>query len=187
MIISSIATVFFTLFAVIDILGNIPFIITIHEKIGEIKAGITVLATGLFMCIFLFLGDRVLAALGIDAPSFSMAGSLVFFFMGLEMTLNIEIFKPDADGKMGMFIPLVFPLLAGPGALTTIVALKTQYHEMTILVGIVLNLGLIYLVIRLLHPIERLLGEQGLMVIRKFMGVILLALAFKVFKTNMVL
>ena len=137
------------------------------------------------MILFLFLGDQFLGVLGVDLPSFALAGSILIFIMGLEMTLGIDIFKTEMDGKTGSIVPVAFPLIAGSGTLTTIMSLKTQFDDWTILVGILLNLGFIYLVIRLLNPLERLLGKGGLTVIRKFMGVILLAIAVKIFKTNL--
>ena len=180
-----ILTASFTLFAIIDMLGNIPILITLREKIGDIEAWKAALVSGVLMILFLFLGDRFLGVLGVDLPSFALAGSILIFIMGLEMTLGIDIFKSETDGKTGSIVPVAFPLIAGSGTLTTIMSLKTQFDDWTILVGILLNLGFIYLVIRLLNPLERLLGKGGLTVIRKFMGVILLAIAVKIFKTNL--
>ena len=180
-----ILTATFTLFAIIDMLGNIPILITLREKIGDIEAWKAAFVSGVLMILFLFLGDRFLGVLGVDLPSFALAGSILIFIMGLEMTLGIDIFKTEIDGKTGSIIPVAFPLIAGSGTLTTVMSLKTQFDDWTILVGILLNLGFIYLVIRLLNPLERLLGKGGLTVIRKFMGVILLAIAVKIFKTNL--
>jgi multiple antibiotic resistance protein len=182
-----IITVSFTLFAIIDMLGNIPILISLREKIGDIEAGKAALVSGLLMITFLFFGDRFLAILGVDLPSFALAGSILIFIMGLEMTLGIDISKAEGDGQTGSIIPVAFPLVAGSGTLTTIMSLKTEFDNWTILVGILLNLGFIYLVIRLLNPIEKRLGKGGLLVIRKFMGVILLAIAVKIFKANLVL
>jgi multiple antibiotic resistance protein len=182
-----IITVSFTLFAIIDMLGNIPILISLREKIGDIEAGKAALVSGLLMITFLFFGDRFLAILGVDLPSFALAGSILIFIMGLEMTLGIDISKAEGDGQTGSIIPVAFPLVAGSGTLTTIMSLKTEFDNWTILVGILLNLGFIYLVIRLLTPIEKRLGKGGLLVIRKFMGVILLAIAVKIFKANLVL
>lgn len=181
-----ILTVTFTLFAIIDMLGNIPILITLREKIGEIEAWKAALVSGLLMILFLYFGDKFLGILGVDLPSFALAGSILIFIMGLEMTLGIDIFKAELEGKTGSIVPVAFPLVAGSGTLTTIMSLKTQFDDWTILIGILLNLGFIYLVIRLLNPVERLLGKGGLMVIRKFMGVILLAIAVKIFKTSLI-
>ena len=180
-----IITVTFTLFAIIDMLGNIPILISLREKIGEIEAWKAALVSGVLMILFLYFGDRFLGVLGVDLPSFALAGSILIFIMGLEMTLGIDIFKAELEGKTGSIVPVAFPLVAGSGTLTTIMSLKTQFDDWTILIGILLNLGFIYLVIRLLSPVERLLGKGGLLVIRKFMGVILLAIAVKIFKTSL--
>ncbi len=180
-----ILTVTFTLFAIIDMLGNIPILISLREKIGDIEAWKAALVSGALMILFLFLGDRFLGVLGVDLPSFALAGSILIFIMGLEMTLGIDIFKSEMEGNTGSIVPVAFPLIAGSGTLTTIMSLKTQFDDWTILIGILLNLGFIYLVIKLLNPLERLLGKGGLLVIRKFMGVILLAIAVKIFKTNL--
>ncbi len=180
-----ILTVTFTLFAIIDMLGNIPILISLREKIGEIEAWKAALVSGLLMILFLYFGDKFLGILGVDLPSFALAGSILIFIMGLEMTLGIDIFKAELEGKTGSIVPVAFPLVAGSGTLTTIMSLKTQFDDWTILIGILLNLGFIYLVIRLLNPVERLLGKGGLMVIRKFMGVILLAIAVKIFKSSL--
>ncbi len=180
-----IITVTFTLFAIIDMLGNIPILISLREKIGEIEAWKAALVSGVLMILFLYFGDRFLGVLGVDLPSFALAGSILIFIMGLEMTLGIDIFKAELEGKTGSIVPVAFPLVAGSGTLTTIMSLKTQFDDWTILIGILLNLGFIYLVIRLLNPVERLLGKGGLLVIRKFMGVILLAIAVKIFKTSL--
>jgi multiple antibiotic resistance protein len=180
-------TVSFTLFAIIDMLGNIPILIALREKIGDIQAWKAALVSGLLMITFLFFGDRFLGVLGVDLPSFALAGSILIFIMGLEMTLGIDISKAEGDGQTGSIIPVAFPLVAGSGTLTTIMSLKTEFDNWTILTGILLNLSFIYLVIRLLNPIEKLLGKGGLLVIRKFMGVILLAIAVKIFKANLIL
>ncbi len=177
-------TVSFTLFAIIDMLGNIPILISLKEKIGEIEAWKAALVSGMLMIIFLFFGDRFLGVLGVDLPSFALAGSILIFIMGLEMTLGIDIFKSEAESQTGSIVPVAFPLVAGSGTLTTIMSLKTEFDNLTIFVGILLNLAVIYAVIRLLNPLEKLLGNGGLLVVRKFMGVILLAISVKIFKAN---
>ncbi len=182
-----IITVSFTLFAIIDMLGNIPILISLREKIGDIEAWKAALASGTLMIAFLFFGKNFLGILGVDLPSFALAGSILIFIMGLEMTLGIDIFKSESEGKTGSIIPVAFPLVAGSGTLTTVMSLKTEYDDLVICIGILLNVAFIYLVIRLLNPIERLLGVGGLLVIRKFMGVILLAIAVKIFKANLML
>jgi multiple antibiotic resistance protein len=182
-----IITVSFSLFAIIDMLGNIPILISLKEKIGEIEALKVTLAAGALMFSFMFIGERFLGILGVDLKSFALAGSILIFIMGLEMTLGIDIFKSEDDTKTGSIIPVAFPIVAGSGTLTTIMSLKTEFDNLTLFFGISINLIIIYGVIRLLNPIERLLGRGGLLVIRKFMGVILLAIAVKIFKANLAL
>lgn len=183
--IDHVLTVSFTLFAIIDMLGNIPILISLREKIGDIEAWKAALASGSLMIAFLFFGERFLGVLGVDLSSFALAGSILIFIMGLEMTLGIDIFNSDNVGQTGSIIPVAFPLVAGSGTLTTVMSLKTEFDDWVICVGILLNVAFIYLVIRLLNPIERLLGKGGLLIIRKFMGVILLAIAVKIFKANL--
>jgi multiple antibiotic resistance protein len=175
----------FTLFAVIDIVGSIPVLISLKEKLGHIDAGKATLASGFLMLVFLLVGEQFLKLLSVDVQSFAMAGSIVIFVIGLEMILGIEFFKSSADDtKSGSLIPIAFPLIAGSGTLTTIMSLKANYKEMNILAGILINLVIIFVVLRSLSWIERILGKAGLMVVRKFFGVILLAIAVKIFKSN---
>jgi multiple antibiotic resistance protein len=183
--VEQIITVSFTLFAIIDMLGNIPILISLKDKIGEIEAWKAALVSGSLMIIFLFSGEKFLNLLGVDLSSFALAGSILIFIMGLELTLGIDIFKSEEVGSTGSIVPVAFPLIAGSGTLTTIMSLKTEYSDVSILIGILINLSIIYLVIRLLNPIEKLLGKGGLLVVRKFMGVILLAIAVKIFKANL--
>lgn len=180
-----IVTVTFTLFAIIDMLGNIPILISLKEKIGEIEAGKATIVAGCLMFGFMFVGERFLGILGVDLKSFALAGSILIFIMGLEMTLGIDIFQSEDEAKTGSIVPVAFPLLAGSGTLTTIMSLKTEYDNLTLFIGISLNLVIVYFAIRLLNPIEKLLGRGGLLVVRKFMGVILLAIAVKIFKANL--
>jgi multiple antibiotic resistance protein len=178
-------TVTFTLFAIIDMLGNIPILISISERIGQIQAWKATSFAGILMLVFLFIGEAFLHVLGVDLKSFAVAGSILIFIMGLEMTLGIDIFKTEDGNQTGSLIPVAFPLIAGSGTLTTIISLKTNFAVLEIVVGILLNLLIIFLVLRSLRLLERLLGRGGLLVIRKFMGVILLAVAVKIFKTNL--
>ncbi len=179
-----ILTITFTLFAVIDILGSIPILVSLKEKLGHIDAGKATLASGVLMILFLLAGEPFLRLMSVDVHSFAVAGSIVIFVIGLEMILGIELFKSEKDAKAGSIVPIAFPLVAGSGTLTTIMSLKANFDEANILAGIVLNLTLVYIVLRSLSYIERLLGKAGLMVIRKFFGVILLAIAVKIFKAN---
>ncbi|SHN44941.1 MarC family protein [Chitinophaga sp. CF418] len=175
----------FTLFAVIDIVGSIPVLISLKEKLGHIDSGKATIASGFLMILFLLVGEPFLNLLSVDVHSFAVAGSIVIFVIGLEMILGVEFFKSEQDTKTGSLIPIAFPLIAGSGTLTTIMSLKANYEETNILAGILLNLVIIYIVLRSLAWIERILGKAGLMVVRKFFGVILLAIAVKIFKSNL--
>lgn len=177
-------TVTFTLFAIIDIVGSIPILISLKEKMGGIKALKATAISGGLMVLFLFAGEKFLNILGLDVRSFAVGGSIVIFLLGLEMVLGHEIFKGDADSHSGTVVPIAFPLIAGSGTLTTIISLKANYEELYILLGILLNLIIVYLVIKSLKWIEHALGKSGLMAIRKFFGVILLAIAVKIFSSN---
>jgi len=182
-------TLAFTLFAVIDVVGSVPMLISLKEKMGGINAWKVTLISGALMILFFFIGKPFLNILGVDIRSFAVAGSIVIFILGLEMVLGIEFFKPEKDASTGTLVPIAFPLIAGSGTLTTIMSLKatferTDKNEYLILAAILVNLIIIYLVLRSLSLIERALGKAGLMAVRKFFGVILLAIAVKIFATN---
>jgi multiple antibiotic resistance protein len=178
-------TVSFTLFAVIDILGSIPILISLKEKMGgTIRSTQATVASGAFMILFLFLGQPFLNLLGLDVQSFAVAGSIVIFIIGLEMILGLDFFKPDDNPKSGSVVPIAFPLIAGSGTLTTIMSLKADYHDINILLGILVNCVLIFAVLKSLSWVEKVLGPSGLIVVRKFFGVILLAIAVKIFGSN---
>lgn len=184
--VSQFFTVTFTLFAVIDILGSIPVLISLRDKMGgQIRSGQATFASGFLMILFLFLGEQFLNLLGLDVHSFAVAGSIVIFIIGLEMILGVEFFKSDSDPKSGSVVPIAFPLIAGSGTLTTIMSLKANYHDFNIFLGILLNLIVIFIVLKSLKWIEKALGPNGLSVIRKFFGVILLAIAVKIFGSNL--
>ncbi len=182
--IDQIITISFTLFAVIDILGSIPVLISLKEKLGDIDAGKATLAAGFLMVLFLLVGEPFLKLMSVDVHSFAVAGSIVIFVIGMEMILGIEFFKSEKDLKTGSIVPIAFPLIAGSGTLTTIMSLKANFEESNIFAGILVNLVVVFIVLRSLRYIERLLGKSGLMVVRKFFGVILLAIAVKIFKSN---
>ena len=177
-------TVIFTLFAVIDIVGSIPLLITMKEKSGAIKSLKVTLISGALMILFLFLGKPFLQLLGLDVKSFAVGGSIVIFLLGLEMVLGHEIFKGDKNAQSGAVVPIAFPIIAGSGTLTTIMSLKANYDELYIALGILINLVIVYAVLKSLNFIERLLGPGGLLAVRKFFGVILLAIAVKIFSSN---
>ncbi len=182
--IDELLTIVFTLFAVIDIVGSIPLLIAMKEKSGAIKSLKVTLISGALMILFLFLGKPFLQLLGLDVKSFAVGGSIVIFLLGLEMVLGHEIFKGDKNGHTGSVVPIAFPIIAGSGTLTTIMSLKANFEEVYILAGIVVNLIIIYIVLKSLNLIERLLGPGGLLAVRKFFGVILLAIAVKIFSSN---
>jgi multiple antibiotic resistance protein len=177
-------TVIFTLFAVIDIVGSIPLLISMKEKVGKIRSMQVTLISGGLMIAFMFLGKPFLKMLGLDVKSFAVGGSIVIFLLGLEMVLGHEIFKGDKNGHTGSVVPIAFPIIAGSGTLTTIMSLKANFEEVYILAGILVNLLIIYIVLKSLNFIERLLGPGGLLAVRKFFGVILLAIAVKIFSSN---
>ena len=182
-----ILTVSFTLFAVIDMLGSIPILAALREKMGGvIKSGQATFASGGLMILFLFLGQEFLKVLGLDVKSCAVAGSIVIFILGLEMVLGLEFFKPDKNAKSGNIVPIAFPLIAGSGTLTTIMSLKANYADANILIGILINCIVIYLVLASLKWIEKVLGPNGMAVVRKFFGVILIAIAVKIFGSNIV-
>ena len=185
--INEILTVTFTLFAVIDIVGSVPILASLREKMGGvIRSTQATLVSGGLMILFLFVGKQFLNVLGIDVKSFAVAGSIVIFILGLEMVLGAEFFKADKDAKSGSVVPIAFPLIAGSGTLTTVMSLKANYADINILVGILINCIVIYIVLKSLKWIERVLGPNGMLVVRKFFGVILLAIAVKIFGSNIV-
>ena len=177
-------TVTFTLFAIIDIVGSIPLLISLKQKLGGIREFRATVVSGLLMILFLFLGEKVLNIFGVDVGSFAVAGSIVIFILGLEMVLGVEFFKSEGDPKSSTVVPIAFPLIAGSGTLTTVISLRANYTEVVILVAILLNLIIVYLVLRSLNYLARLLGTGGLLAVRKFFGVVLLAIAVKIFATN---
>ena len=177
-------TVTFTLFAVIDIVGSIPLLISLKEKMGGIKSVNATLISGALMIAFLYVGKPFLNVLGLDIRSFAVGGSVVIFLLGLEMVLGHEIFKGDKDAKSSTMVPIAFPIIAGSGTLTTIMSLKANFEEVYILSGILVNLIIVFVVLKSLNWIQKGLGEGGLMAVRKFFGVILLAIAVKIFSSN---
>jgi multiple antibiotic resistance protein len=182
--IDELLTIVFTLFAVIDIVGSIPLLIAMKEKSGAIKSLKVTLISGGLMILFLFLGKPFLQLLGLDVKSFAVGGSIVIFLLGLEMVLGHEIFKGDKNAQSGAVVPIAFPIIAGSGTLTTIMSLKANYDELYIALGILINLVIVYAVLKSLNFIERLLGPGGLLAVRKFFGVILIAIAVKIFSSN---
>lgn len=178
-------TVTFTLFAVIDIIGSVPILISLKQKMGGINEVRATLISGGFMVLFLYVGEAFLRILGVDVGSFAVGGSIVIFILGLEMVLGLEFFKSEKDTKTATVVPIAFPLIAGSGTLTTIMSLQgANYRETVILIAILINLVIVFLVLKSLGFIARILGPAGLIAVRKFFGVILLAIAVKIFATN---
>lgn len=184
--ISQIVTVTFTLFAVIDVLGSIPVIIAIKKKTGDISALQATLISGALILLFFFVGEQILDFMGLDLPSFAIAGSIVIFILGLEMVLGIDFFKSEQspNARSSTVVPIAFPLIAGSGTLTTVMSLKAAYHQTNILIAILINLIFIYITLKSINFLERMLGPSGIAVVRKFFGVILLAIAVKIFRNN---
>lgn len=178
-----IATVGMVLFAVIDIVGTIPVIVDLRTKHGHIESGKASLVAGLIMIVFLFAGEELLNLIGIDVNSFAVAGSFVLFFLALEMILGIRIYR-DEEASSASIVPIAFPLIAGAGTMTTLLSLRSQFHSLNIVIAIVLNIILVYLVLKSSSKIERILGKNGLSVVRKTFGVVLLAIAVKLFAAN---
>ena len=175
-------TITLTLFAVIDILGNIPLMISIKQKTGQINAFKVTWISTLIMLIFLFIGEEILNLIGIDLKSFSLAGAIIIFLIAIEMILNVELFKPAKKAqKVSEVVPIAFPLIAGAGTLTTLLSLKSidGYSYIEIFLGIMINVVFIFIVLRLIVPIERLLGPSGIEILRRVFGILLLAIAIK--------
>ncbi|HWV71356.1 MAG TPA: MarC family protein [Pseudosphingobacterium sp.] len=178
-----IASVTMILFAIIDILGSIPIIIDLRQKAGKIESGKASIVAMVLMIAFLFVGESMLKLIGIDVASFAIAGSLVIFFIAMEMVLGMAFFKEDSF-ETASIVPLAFPLIAGAGTMTTILSLKSEYETQNIIAGILINIGIIYIVLKNTYRLEKLLGRTGLAVLRKAFGVILLAIAIKLFRSN---
>jgi len=178
-------TAFMVLFAVIDIVGNIPIIIDLRKKVGHIQSEKASLIAGVILILFLFLGQSILKLIGIDVNSFAIAGSFILFFIALEMILGITLYKQDESSAMTATIfPLAFPLIAGPGSLTTLLSLRAEFEIQNIIVAVVLNVIVIYIVLKTSARIERFIGQNGINIIRKVFGVVLLAIAVKLFTHN---
>lgn len=178
-----IVTVAMVLFAVIDIVGTVPIIVDLRSKYGKIESEKASIVALLIMVTFLFVGEQVLKLIGIDVNSFAVAGSFVLFFLALEMILGISFYR-DSEPSSASIVPLAFPLIAGAGTMTTLLSLRAQYHTINIVIAILVNIILVYIVLKSSGKIERMLGKNGLGVVRKTFGVILLAIAVKLFAAN---
>ena len=173
------------IFAVIDIVGSIPIILDLKQKVGDIHSGrASLVALGL-MLMFLFVGEGLINFLGIDVNSFAVAGSFIIFFMSLEMILGVQLFKQDANSmKAATIVPVAFPLIAGAGSMTSILSLRAEFHQINIVMAILVNIALVFVVLRLTDRIGRALGVGGIAVLQKVFGIILLSIAVKLFTSN---
>ncbi len=182
--IKEILATFMVLFAIIDILGSIPIILDVKSKTGALYPLKTTLVAFGIMLLFHFIGEPLLSVFGVDISSFAIAGSVILFLMGLEMVMGIQLFKLEG-GSGGSIIPIAFPLIAGAGSITTLLSLRAEYHSANILIALSLNMIIVYLVLRLTTFFERILGPNGLHILKKFFGIILLAIAIRLFMSNL--
>ena len=178
-----IATSSMVLFAVIDIVGSIPIIIGLRNKVGHIQSGKASIVAAIMLVAFLFVGEEILNLIGIDVNSFAVAGAFVIFFLAIEMILGVQLYKDDAP-ETASIVPLAFPMIAGAGTMTSLLSLRAEFHVENIIVAIVVNIIFVYLVLKSSSRIEKVLGASGIGIIRKVFGVILLAIAVKLFATN---
>ncbi len=179
-----ILSVFMVLFAVIDIFGSIPLIIDIKAKGNKIEAGKTTLISFLILTLFLFLGEALLNIFGVDISSFAIAGSFIIFFLALEMVLGIEVFKGNTGTDSASIVPLAFPIIAGAGSITTLLSLRAEYSYLNIMIALLLNMVVVFVVLKSTKFIEKLLGPTGIAILRKIFGIILLSIAIKLFMSN---
>lgn len=180
---SEILSTTMVLFAIIDILGSIPIVIELRQKAGHIQSEKAAIVATILMIVFLFAGKALLNVIGVDVQSFAIAGSFVIFALAMEMVLGLTIFKEEAPETVSV-VPLAFPLIAGAGTMTTLLSLKTEYATQNIIVGIILNMVFVYFVLKNTNRLEKLFGKTGLNILRKAFGIILLAIAIKLFRTN---
>lgn len=184
--VAGILSVTLVLFSVIDIIGSIPIVISLKEKGSLIESGKATLISGVIMIAFLIFGEKLLGLFGVDLESFAIAGGMIIFFIGIEMIMGITLFRDQySEGAKSTVMPLAFPLIAGAGTMTTIVSLKSEYGRMDIIAGIIVNLVFVYLILRSSDWIQRKIGQGGMTVLRKVFGIILLAIAIKLIKTNL--
>lgn len=181
---SEIASAFVVLFAVIDITGSIPIIVDLNKNRGGVSAWQAAVLSMTILTAFLFLGDALLGLFGIDVSSFAVAGSLVIFVLAVEMTFGVEVFRNDGPNGVATIVPLVFPLIAGAGTLTTLLSLRAEYNVLNILIALLLNMIVVYIVIRYVDKVEKVIGKGGIYILRKFFGIILLAISVRLFANN---
>ena len=171
------------LFAIIDVVGNIPLIVLLREKYKVIESEKASLVSLVIMIVFLFLGEIILNLLGVDINSFAVAGSIIILFLAAEMILGVRLYK-DSNPKTASIVPIAFPLIAGPGTLTTLISIKSEYNDINIIMAIIINVILVYFVLKSSEKIQKVLGSQGINILRKVFGIILLAIGIKLFTTN---
>ena len=171
------------LFAIIDIVGNIPLIVLLREKYKVIESEKASFVSLIIMVVFLYVGEVLLNLLGVDINSFAVAGSIIILFLAAEMILGVKLYK-DSNPKTASIVPIAFPLIAGPGTLTTLISIKSEYNDINIILAIVLNMILVYIVLKSSEKIQKILGSQGINILRKVFGIILLAIGIKLFTTN---
>ena len=171
------------LFAIIDIVGNIPLIVLLREKYKVIESEKASFVSLIIMVVFLFVGEVLSNLLGVDINSFAVAGSIIILFLAAEMILGVKLYK-DSNPKTASIVPIAFPLIAGPGTLTTLISIKSEYNDINIILAIVLNMILVYIVLKSSEKIQKILGSQGINILRKVFGIILLAIGIKLFTTN---
>ena len=171
------------LFAIIDVIGNIPLIVLLREKYKVIESEKASFVSLVIMIVFLFIGEVLLNLLGVDINSFAVAGSIIILFLAAEMILGVKLYK-DSNPKTASIVPIAFPLIAGPGTLTTLISIKSEYDDINIILAIVLNMILVYIVLKSSEKIQKILGSQGINILRKVFGIILLAIGIKLFTTN---
>ena len=182
--IKDILTITMVLFAVIDVIGSLPVLIDVKNKAGGIESGKATIVSGIIMIVFLFVGESILKLIGITVSDFAIAGSLILFFIGLEMILGMRFFKDDSSTTASI-VPIAFPLIAGTGTLTTLLSIRAEYKEVeNIIVAILINLVIVYVVLKNMYRLEKLLGVGGINILRKVFGVVLLAIAVKLFRSN---
>ncbi|MFQ3350791.1 MAG: multiple antibiotic resistance protein [Candidatus Marivariicella framensis] len=171
------------LFAVINMIGNIPIIISLREKVGHIQSEKASIVAGVIMIGFLFVGKNILNLIGIDVNSFAVAGSLIIFFIALEMIMGISIYKNDVP-ETASIVPIAFPIIAGPGSLTTLLSLRAEFELINIIMAVICNIIVVYLILKSTNLMSKILGKSGIAVIQKVFGIILLSIAVKLFATN---
>ena len=171
------------LFAIIDIVGNIPLIVLFREKFKVIESEKASLISLLIMIVFLYIGEALLNLLGVDINSFAVAGSIIILFLATEMILGIKLYK-DNNPKTASVVPIAFPLIAGPGTLTTLISIKSEYNEINIILAIIFNMILVYFILKSSEKLQKILGVQGINILRKVFGIILLAIGIKLFTSN---